>query len=403
MVASLLRLCLQLDGGVLPVQGPPGTGKSFTGGHTIAALVAAGHRVGVTAVSHKVIDNLFEKVLEAAAKQQVRVRCLHKHDETAPSGVDYTDDNDQALASIGNGTVVGGTAWLWARGDAEAKLDYLFVDEAGQMSLAQVLAFARATKNLILLGDPQQLEQPQKGTHPDGADVAALTHLLAGAPTLRADQGLFLAETWRLPPSICAFTSELYYQGRLQPIAGAERQRLSGTGLGEPGSGLWLLEVPHTGNQASSPEEVDAVVALVRTILRPGAVWTDRKGTTVPLGVEHVLVIAPYNAQVGALRRALQPLGVTKVGTVDKFQGQEAPVVLYSCTSSSATDAPRGLGFLYDPHRLNVATSRASGAFVMVASPQPVIVEQYYPPPYWGPHYHCHRPGVSWGVTFGGH
>ena len=370
MVAALQRLCLQLDGGVLPVQGPPGTGKSFTGGNTIAALAAAGHRVGITAVSHKVIDNLFEKVIESGSKQQVRVRCVHKHDETAPAGVAYLDDNDQALASIGAGTVVGGTAWLWARAEAAAKLDYLFVDEAGQMSLAQVLAFARAAKNLILLGDPQQLEQPQKGAHPDGADVAALTHLLAGAPTLGADQGLFLADTWRLPPSICTFTSELYYQGRLQPIAGAERQRIAGTGLGEPGSGLWLLEVPHTGNQASSPEEVDAVVALVRTILRPGATWTDRNGTTVPLGGEHVLVIAPYNAQVGALRRALERFGVTKVGTVDKFQGQEAPVVLYSCTSSSATDAPRGMGFLYDPHRLNVATSRARCAFVMVASPE---------------------------------
>ncbi|MCU0866585.1 MAG: TM0106 family RecB-like putative nuclease [Planctomycetes bacterium] len=362
---ALVRLCLALDGGVLPVQGPPGTGKTFTGAHAITALIKAGRRVGVVAVSHKVIDNL----LVAVSRNANDVPVLHvdkKNDDRVPRA----KNEKAAIAAISRRTVVGGTAYFWVKLPAEAKLDYLFVDEAGQMSLAQVLAFARAAKNLILLGDPQQLEQPHKGAHPDGADVAALTHLLAGAPTLRADQGLFLAATWRLPPSICAFTSELYYQNRLQPVAGAERQRLSGTGLGEAGTGLWLLEVPHTGNQASSPEEVEAVVALVHTILRPGAMWTDRDGTTVPLGVEHVLVIAPYNAQVGALRRALQPLGITKVGTVDKFQGQEAPVVLYSCTSSSATDAPRGLGFLYDPHRLNVATSRASGAFVMVASPQ---------------------------------
>ena len=376
LLDTALRLCRELGGGVLPIQGPPGTGKSFTGGHMIEALVRTGHRVGITAVSHKVIDNLFAKTLEAATKTGSPLRCVHKHDQTPPAGITYTDDNDAALGAIGKGTVVGGTAWLWARDAAADALDYLFVDEAGQMSLAQVLAFARAAKNLVLLGDPQQLEQPHQGTHPDGADVAALTHLLAGHATLADHQGLFLRDTWRLHPTICAFTSELYYEGRLLQVAGAERQRLDGTRLGElrgngvfPGAGLFLTEVPHDGNQASAPEEVEAIAALAERILRPGATWTDRTGAQRPLGVDDVLVIAPYNAQVGALRRRLQPLGITKVGTVDKFQGQEAPIVLYSCTSSSPADAPRGLAFLYDPHRLNVATSRARCAFVMVASP----------------------------------
>jgi uncharacterized protein len=237
------------------------------------------------------------------------------------------------------------------------------------MSLAQVLAFARAARNLVLLGDPQQLEQPHKGTHPDGADVAALTHLIGtDRATLAPDQGLFLAETWRLHPSICAFSSELYYDGKLTAVAGCDRQRIDGTGLVD-GAGMLLLEVEHAGNQASSPEECDAIARLIRTLVKAGSTWTDRHGDVHPLTPDDVLVIAPYNAQVGALRRALAPLGVTKVGTVDKFQGQEAPIVLYSCTSSSPDDAPRGLAFLYDPHRLNVATSRARCAFVMVASP----------------------------------
>lgn len=307
---------------------------------------------------------------EAATESGIRVRLVHKHDQDPPTGIEYLANNDEALGAIARGSVVGGTAWLWAHADAAETLDYLFVDEAGQMSLAQVLAFARAAKNLVLLGDPQQLEQPHKGTHPDGADVAALTYLIGpDRATLGDDQGLFLPETWRLHPAICRFTSELYYEGRLTPVAGCEQQRIDGArAIAAPG--MYLLPCEHEGNQASSPEEVTAVVQLVRNLMQPKATWTNRKGEVKPLQPSDVLVIAPYNAQVGALRRALAPLGVEKVGTVDKFQGQEAPVVIYSCTSSSPEDAPRGLAFLYDPHRLNVATSRARCAFVMVASPR---------------------------------
>jgi predicted RecB family nuclease len=370
MLAAALRICQQLGSGVLPIQGPPGTGKSHTGGHTIAALVRAGHKVGVTAVSHKVIDNLLGKVHQAAAETRTKIRLVHKHGESAPPGIEYIDDGDAALAAVGRGAVVGGTAWLWARKEAKQLLDYLFVDEAGQMSLAQVLAFARAAKNLVLLGDPQQLEQPHKGTHPDGADVAALTHLVGPErATLDDHQGLFLEQTWRLHPSVCEFTSELYYDGRLTPVAGCEQQRIDGTGVVD-GAGMFVVDCAHEGNQASAPEEVDAIVQLVERMLRSKPTWTDRDGKVTPLTAEKILVIAPYNAQVAALRRALAPLGVTQVGTVDKFQGQEAPLVIYSCTSSSPEDAPRGLAFLYDPHRLNVATSRAKCAFVMVASPR---------------------------------
>lgn len=364
--AALLRLCRALDGGVLPVQGPPGTGKTYTGATAIAGLVADGKKVGVVAVSHKVIDNLLAAVSNVKGPKPVRV--LHV-DKAPDDRVPRAKNEKAAIADLSRGTVVGGTAYFWVKLQESEKLDYLFVDEAGQMSLAQVLAFARAARNLVLLGDPQQLEQPHKGTHPDGADVAALTHLIGtDRATLAGDQGLFLAETWRLHPSICAFTSELYYDGKLTAVAGCDRQRIDGTGLVD-GAGMFLLEVDHAGNQASSSEECDAIARLIRPLLKAGSTWTDRHGDVHPLTPDDVLVIAPYNAQVGALRRALAPLGVTKVGTVDKFQGQEAPIVLYSCTSSSPEDAPRGLAFLYDPHRLNVATSRARCAFVMVASP----------------------------------
>jgi uncharacterized protein len=185
--------------------------------------------------------------------------------------------------------------------------------------------------------------------------------------TLADDQGLFLDRTWRLHPAICAFTSELYYEGRLASIDALERQRLDGD-TPFAGAGLFLVEVPHEGNQSRSNEEIDAVERIARHLLA-GIRWTDHEGRTRPLEPSDILVVAPYNAQVSALRRTVAPLGVTRVGTVDKFQGQEAAIVIYSCTASSPQDAPRGMAFLYDPHRFNVATSRARGAVIVVASP----------------------------------
>lgn len=238
------------------------------------------------------------------------------------------------------------------------------------MALAPALAASRAAKNVALLGDPQQLEQPQRGAHPEGADVAALVHLVGkDRKTLADDQGLFLDATWRLHPSICAFTSELYYEGRLQPALGRDRQRLGGNSP-FAGAGLFLVEVAHEGNQAVAHEEVDAVARVAQQLLATGTTWTDHDGATRALTPNDILVVAPYNAQVSALRTRLAALGVARVGTVDKFQGQEAPVVIYSCTSSSPEDAPRGMAFLYDPHRFNVATSRAQGVVIVVASPR---------------------------------
>ncbi|MBR0969704.1 TM0106 family RecB-like putative nuclease [Bradyrhizobium japonicum] len=371
---ALVRLSSELDGGVLPVQGPPGAGKTTLGAKAILALAAAGKKIGITAVSHKVIDNLLvavRKADNASSRRAQHLHLVHKDDEhDGVDGIEFAKSPGEALDRIAPGTIVGGTAWLWAHPDAIGRLDVLVIDEAGQMALAQALAAARAARNLVLLGDPQQLEQPTRGAHEDGADVAALVHLLGPAQaTLRAEQGLFLDRTYRLHPTVCAFTSEAYYEGRLQSNFGLERQRIDGA-TPFVGAGLFLVEVTHQGNQAQSLEEVDAVVAIARSLLQPSITWTNTDGETRPLEPKDILVVAPYNSQVSALRRALADVNVVRVGTVDKFQGQEAPVVIYSCASSSPEDAPRGMAFLYDPHRFNVATSRACCAVILVANPR---------------------------------
>jgi len=371
-VQFAVRIAAELDHTVLAIQGPPGAGKTFTGARMICELVRRGARVGVTAVSHKVIRKLLDDVLKAAAELKSQVNCLHKVTTKSdpPSGIEETTDNGDALARLADGRahVVGGTQWLWARPELHCAVDVLFVDEAGQMSLANVLAASQAANNLVLLGDPQQLEQPQQGTHPEGADRSALEHILRDQKTVPADRGIFLPETWRLAPKICAFTSEVFYEGRLHALAGLERQTLVGT---EPfdGAGLWVVGVSHEGNQNSSSEEVEAVERVVASLLRAGARWIDRHGSPHQMTADDILVVAPYNSQVTLLGERLGLHGV-RVGTVDKFQGQEAPVVIYSMATSTPEDAPRGMDFLYSLNRLNVATSRARCACILVASPR---------------------------------
>lgn len=366
-VDAAIRIALNLDKSVLAIQGPPGTGKTYTGSRIIIELVKAGKKVGITAVSHKVIRNLAEAVLEESVKQGAKVLFVHKvkeKGENAPDAITEVDKSDKVLAGLHDGKVVCGTAWLWAEDNSREVLDYLFVDEAGQMSLSQVLAASRAAKNLILLGDPQQLEQPQKGAHPEGSDVAALTYLLDGHATMPEGRGLFLGVTRRMHPAITAFTSALFYEGKLHSLPGLERQVISGTGVFD-GAGLFYVPVEHTGNQNKSLEEVEKVASTVQQLLK--GTWTNVKGETRSLIPNDILIVAPYNAQVAALQEKLPGM---RIGTVDKFQGQEAPVVIYSMTSSSVQDAPRGMNFLFSPNRLNVATSRAKSVCILIAAPK---------------------------------
>ena len=366
VVKGAVRIALSLDKSVLAIQGPPGSGKTYTGAMMILELAKQGKKVGVTAVSHKVIRNLFNKANALAKEKNYKVTFVHKPKEKSdelPDGIEEVTDNKKALEAIEQGKVVGGTAWLWSHNDSREKLDYLFVDEAGQMSLSFVLAASRSAKNLILLGDPQQLEQPQRGAHPEGADVAALNHLLDGKKTMPVDRGLFLETTRRLHPNITEFTSEVFYEGRLKSLAGLEKQVISGN-TPYDGGGLFYVPVEHNGNQNKSNEEIKAIEKIVDKLLTGGK-WTNEDGETRPLQKSDILIVAPYNAQVAAL---IEKLPDISIGTVDKFQGQEAAIVIYSMTSSSPEDAPRGMNFLYSPNRLNVATSRARCVCILVAS-----------------------------------
>jgi uncharacterized protein len=372
-IPFLAQTATDLDDTVLAVQGPPGSGKTFAGARMIWELVKQGKKVGVTATSHKVIRHLLEAVQEAAIKNSGTVRLAHRTDDDGAAGgspitVIATNDAALDLLQTRKADVLGGTAWVWARPEFADAVDVLFVDEAGQMALANAVAVSRAAKSLVLLGDPRQLEQPSRGSHPDGVNESALQHILGEHLTIPPDRGIFLPITYRLAPSICAFTSELFYEAKLQPQAGLGRQCLSGTGEFD-GNGLWTVEVNHDANRNFSQEEIDVVTELVSRLTAPEARWTDKDGNTKPVTDQDVLIVAPYNAQITRLAERLEPLGV-RVGTVDKFQGQEAPVVIYSMATSRPEDAPRGMEFLYSLNRLNVATSRARCAAVIVASPK---------------------------------
>ncbi len=363
----------RLDHSLLAIQGPPGSGKTFTGARMICSLVAAGNRVGVLGPSHKVVTNLLEAVGKAAQDLRATVRIAQKPSGDAtdplPAFITAIDENDEVLRQLTDREVdvVGGTAWLWSRPNMAGSVDVLFVDEAGQLSLANAIAVSAAADNMVLLGDPQQLDQPQKGSHPDGVEVSALHHVLGEHETIPSDRGIFLPTTWRLSPAICEFTSEVFYESRLTSKPGLEKQALVGID-GLDGSGLWCVNVDHDGRTSSSDEEVDAVEALFARLLTPGAMWISEKGTRAQLALDDILIVSPFNAQVSRLRDRL-PAGA-RVGTVDKFQGQAAPVVIYSMASSSPEDAQRGMEFLYSLNRLNVATSRAKCAVIIVANPR---------------------------------
>jgi predicted RecB family nuclease len=371
----VVRVGRALSGQVLAVQGPPGSGKTTTGAALIRALLDDGLTVGVTALSHKVINNLLTAVDRPA---------LQKWDELEDGGSDQitvVGSNDAVVAGLSGinfpdstANLVGGTAWLWAREEMQGLVDVLVIDEAGQFSLANAVAASSAARSMVLLGDPQQLTQPTQAVHPDGAGISALDHLLDGHDTIPADRGVFLDRTYRMHPSITAFVSQTSYDGRLASVKGLGAQRVrSGGGLS--GSGLRWVPVAHQGNTSASDEEAAVVAALVKDVC--GGTWLDAAGAERRVTLEDVLVVAPYNRQVARLLDKL-PVGA-RVGTVDKFQGQQAPVVIYSTASSNADEAPRGVGFLYDLHRLNVAVSRAKALSVIVASPDLLDAEVHTP------------------------
>ncbi len=371
---AVRRLVPRLAGGVLAVQGPPGTGKTRTAAHAVVDLVAAGRRVGICAFSHKAVGTLLDAVCAAARERAVPVRALQKAEEAEAGASDEVPsttsngDVDAALAA-GDAEVVAGTTWLFARPELAGTLDVLVVDEAGQLSLADVLAVSHAAESVVLLGDPQQLTQPVTGVHPPGAGVSALEHLLDGHPTVPPGRGVLLDTTYRMHPAVATFVSELAYEGRLGVAAGLDRQRVDAPG--SAGAGLLWVPVEHNGCTTASTEEAEVVRQLVAGLLA-GATRTDASGATAALRPEDLLVLAPYNQQVNRVRRALAdvPGGAdVVVGTVDRLQGREATAVVYTLATSSADEASRGVDFLLDVHRLTVAVSRARALVVVVGSP----------------------------------
>jgi predicted RecB family nuclease len=345
---------------VLAVQGPPGSGKTTVGAELVRALLDAGLRVGVTAQSHAVVGNLLEAVDRPALQ-----KCEAKDFCNAP-GVEQTSKNEAVVAALADGThrLVGGSAWLWAREELTEAVDVLVIDEAGQFSLANAVAVSRCARGLVLLGDPQQLAQPSQAQHPAGSGASVLEHLLDGDDTMPVDRGVFLDRTWRMHPHLTEVVSQLMYEGRLTSAPGRERQELRAAAPWA-GAGVRWVPVEHVANEASSAEEATVVARILDELV--GSTWLDVEGVARPIGLDDVLIVAPYNAHVGCLRAVL-PSGA-RVGTVDKFQGQQAPVVVYSMASSTVEDAPRGVSFLYDLHRLNVAISRARCVAIVVASP----------------------------------
>jgi predicted RecB family nuclease len=367
--AAAVRLIGDLDRGCLPIQGPPGSGKTHTAAQAILTLVADKRGpIGVTAISHNAIRTLLGKVEELAPAFGLSPRMLHMRAsrDSGTDAIQMARTNAEVEAAVETGTVdvVGGTSWLFSRPTLANAFDTLIVDEAGQMSLADAIAVSRATRNLVLVGDPRQLAQPLQGSHPPGVGVSALDHLLGGDITIAPDRGVLLDLTWRMHPDVCAFVSQAFYESRLGSEPQCARQAVVENGIAI--TGLRHAFVEHAGDRVRSEAEALRVRDIIDRLTR--ATWRSDSGVERRLTLDDIVVVAPYNAQVACLVEAL-PAGA-RVGTVDRFQGQEAAVSIFSMATSSVEDLPRNLEFLFSLNRLNVAVSRARGLSVLVCSPE---------------------------------
>jgi uncharacterized protein len=360
LTEAVMRAVMDLDRSYLFIQGPPGTGKTYTAALAIIALLRIGKRVGVSSNSHKAINKLLLEVEKHAKASGFRFSGVKKGNEGNPetefNSLNITTVFDSEYVSLQH-RLVGGTVFHFSRNDQCSTYDYLFVDEAGQVSLGNLVAMAAAAANIVLVGDQMQLPQPVQGVHPGETGLSSLEYLLEDKATVPEDRGILLNETRRLHPLLCTFISEAIYDGRLKahPMT-ANRQLVlrPGANAALRPAGLFFVPVAHDGCTQSSRAEAEAIARLVAELQTHRIV---RDGQESPITLEDVLVVAPYNLQVNLLKQLL-PDGA-QVGTVDKFQGQEAPVVIVSMTTSKGVEAPRGTEFLFNPNRFNVAVSRA--------------------------------------------
>ena len=370
--ASVSHVVQALDRSYLFIQGPPGSGKSTIASQVIVDLLQAGKRVGITGTGHKAIQHLLHKVERIANDRKHAFVGFYKHSDTdshyvsklAEPLVTSTATNDDFEG--GEYDLAAGTSWLFSRESLVDAFDYLFIDEAGQVALANALAMSACAKNVVLLGDPSQLAQVSRGSHPLHADDSVLQHLLGEHNTVPANRGLFLDVSYRMHPEICAFVSEAVYDGRLTSAEKAVHHAVASSGL--TGAGLRYAPIAHANNDQASRQEAERIVREVRTMLA-GTV-ADDDGVPRPMRADDIIIVSPYNAQRRLIRRLLDESSLTvRVGTVDKFQGQEAAVVFYSMATSTGEDMPRNMEFLFEQNRFNVAVSRARALSVLVCSP----------------------------------
>ena len=364
-INDYLEAVANLDNSYLFIQGPPGAGKTYTSGYLIVALIGKGYKIGITSNSHKAIHNLLDMVVKVAREKGVRFRGVKKSSGGNPD----SSYDGEFIENIGrtkdielDANLFAGTAWLFSDDHFIDCLDYLFIDEAGQVATANVVGMSSSTNNIVLVGDQMQLGQPLKGTHPGEAGMSVLEYLLQNRDTIPLDRGIFLGTTWRLKPSICRFISDAFYDGRLENHWEAAQRRLLLEDTDLPEEGIVMISADHTGCSQKSIEEGEIVKARYEELL--GQSLADARGQVRSLTKKDILVVSPYNVQVNHLRSVLPD--DARVGTVDKFQGQEAPVVLVSMVTSSAEDLPRHMEFLFSRNRLNVAISRAQCLAIVI-------------------------------------
>ncbi|MFZ5483844.1 MAG: TM0106 family RecB-like putative nuclease [Pseudomonadota bacterium] len=377
LLAETIAAVAALDHSDLFIQGPPGAGKTYTGSHVIVDMLKRGKRVAIASNSHKAIHNLLAAVEDVAEKQGIAFQGVKKASARNPESfyAGRVIRNATTADEINGGDqLVAGTAWLFSKSDFDQSFDYLFVDEAGQVALANLVALGTCARNLVLLGDPMQLGQPTQGVHPGDSGLSGLEYLLDGRATVTPEAGIFLPTSWRMAPAVCQFISDAVYDSRLHPEPDNVRQTLVLGKHPDPAlqaSGIRFLPIVHSGNSQRSEEEAQRIRVLYDDLLKHHHI--DRKGQKHRLSSQDILVVAPYNLQVNLLRQML-PEGA-RVGTVDKFQGQEAPVVIVSMATSSEDYLPRDIGFLFSKNRLNVAISRAKCLAIVVASPDLLAVK----------------------------
>ena len=368
LLTNAVRAVGNLDQSCLFIQGPPGCGKTTTSAAIIVELLKQGKTIGVSSNSHKAINNLLKKVEEVANRTSFTFRGQKKSTKTNPDSLldgEITEDVFE-YPEPGDFDLLAGTSWVFSKEAYDQSLDYLFIDEAGQVALANVVAMGLSARNIVLVGDQMQLGQPIQGVHPGESGLSVLEYLLRNEATIPPDRGIFLPVTWRLNPGICRFISDAVYDSRLTAHDRTSHHQLKlekGAHPALKAAGMQFIEVPHEGCVQKSEEEGAVIKELFEDLMRHG--YTTSAANVRPMTIQQILVVAPYNVQVNYLKSIL-PEGA-RVGTVDKFQGQEAQVVIVSMTTSSADDMPRNLEFLLSKNRLNVAVSRALALTVVVA------------------------------------